>query len=73
MTLEFTERSPRKAAQFLNALMVGYLKERQSWKTENATAAENYKKALQLDPDNAKARDGFNEASSRVPPPSDDN
>ena len=42
VTLEFTERSPRKAAQFLNALMVGYLKERQSWKTENATAAENF-------------------------------
>jgi Flp pilus assembly protein TadD len=40
---------------------------------QNATAADNFKKALQLDPDNARARDGFNEAQSRVPPPSDDN
>ena len=39
----------------------------------NATAADNFKKALQLDPDNARARDGYNEASSRVPPPTDDN
>ena len=38
----------------------------------NSAAAENFKKALQLDPDNARAREGFNEASSRVPPPEDD-
>jgi Flp pilus assembly protein TadD len=39
----------------------------------NAQAAAQFKKALQLDPDNARARDGYNEASSRVPPPDDDN
>ena len=39
---------------------------------QNALAADNFKKALLLDPDNAQARDGYNEASSRVPPPSDD-
>ena len=38
----------------------------------NAQAAAQFKKALQLDPDNARARDGYNEASSRVPPPDDD-
>jgi cytochrome c-type biogenesis protein CcmH/NrfG len=40
---------------------------------QSSTAADNFKKALQLDPENARARDGYNEASSRVPPPSDDN
>jgi len=35
-------------------------------------AAAQFKKALQLDPDNARARDGYNEASSRVPPPDDE-
>jgi tyrosine-protein kinase Etk/Wzc len=44
VTLEFTSRSPRQAAHFLNALMVGYLKERQAWKTENASAAEDFVK-----------------------------
>ena len=38
----------------------------------NAAAVEHFKKALQLDPENARARDGFNEAQSRVPPPQDD-
>ena len=39
----------------------------------NATAAAAaFKKALQIDPDNARARDGYNEASSRVPPPDDE-
>lgn len=42
VTLEFTSPSPRQAAHFLDALMVGYLKERQTWKTENASAAENF-------------------------------
>jgi tyrosine-protein kinase Etk/Wzc len=44
VTLEFTSRSPRQAAHFLNALMVGYLNERQAWKTENASAAEDFVK-----------------------------
>ncbi|MGE0395468.1 MAG: protein kinase [Kofleriaceae bacterium] len=34
----------------------------------NAEAARNFKAALQIDPDNARAREGYNEASSRVPP-----
>jgi serine/threonine protein kinase len=34
----------------------------------NGEAARNFKTALQIDPDNARARDGYNEASSRVPP-----
>jgi serine/threonine protein kinase len=34
----------------------------------NGEAARNFKAALQIDPDNARARDGYNEASSRVPP-----
>ncbi len=38
----------------------------------NAQAAGQFKKALVLDPDNARARDGYNEASSRVPPPDDE-
>ena len=38
----------------------------------NAVAADNFKKALQLDPENTRARDGYNEASSKVPPPEDE-
>ena len=38
----------------------------------NAQAQSAFKRALQLDSDNKRARDGYNEASSRVPPPSDD-
>jgi cytochrome c-type biogenesis protein CcmH/NrfG len=38
----------------------------------NAQAVANFKKALQLDPDNSRAREGFNDASARVPPPTDD-
>jgi len=30
---------------------------------QKSAAAEAFKKALQIDPDNARARDGFNEAS----------
>ncbi|HEY0251172.1 MAG TPA: tetratricopeptide repeat protein, partial [Kofleriaceae bacterium] len=39
---------------------------------QNPVAAENFKKALQLDPDNKRAREGYNDASSKVPPPTDD-
>ncbi len=39
----------------------------------NAVAAEaSFKKALTLDPDDARARNGYNEAAGRLPPPSDD-
>jgi serine/threonine protein kinase len=38
----------------------------------NAVAADTFKKALQLDPENVRARDGFNEAQSHVPPAEDD-
>jgi tyrosine-protein kinase Etk/Wzc len=42
LTLEFIEGSPRLAASFLEQLMLAYLKERQAWKTEDATAAEAF-------------------------------
>ena len=38
--LYFSDRSPQKAAGFLQHLMLAYLEERHAWKTENATAAE---------------------------------
>jgi tyrosine-protein kinase Etk/Wzc len=42
LTLEFTHRSPLKAATFVRELMRNYLDERLSWKKENATAAEEF-------------------------------
>ena len=42
LTLEFLEGSPRLAASFLEQLMLAYLRERQAWKTEDATAAEAF-------------------------------
>ncbi len=42
VTLEFTDSSPYFAATFLRKLMTGYLNERQTWKTENARAAEDF-------------------------------
>jgi Flp pilus assembly protein TadD len=56
-----------KSSRIYTLLGEAYLNSGQS-----SVAAENFKKALQLDPDNVRARDGFNEASSRVPPPDDD-
>lgn len=35
-------------------------------------AAASFKKALQLNPDDARARNGYNEAIGRIPPPGDD-
>jgi tyrosine-protein kinase Etk/Wzc len=40
LTLEFTNPSPERAAAFLKHLIQGYLRARQSWKTEDASAAE---------------------------------
>ena len=42
VNLHFTDRSPRKSAAFLDRLILGYLEEHQSWKTENAAAAESF-------------------------------
>jgi len=42
VTLEFVAQSPRIAARFLDSLMAGYLNARQSWKAEDATAAETF-------------------------------
>jgi tyrosine-protein kinase Etk/Wzc len=42
VTLEFPDQSPQHAAAFLRELMDAYLSQRQSWKTENATAAESF-------------------------------
>jgi Mrp family chromosome partitioning ATPase len=40
--LTFTAKSPRLGVTFLNLLMHGYLEQRHSWETENATAAEAF-------------------------------
>jgi tyrosine-protein kinase Etk/Wzc len=42
ITLEFTSGSPRQSAAFLERLIAGYLSERQSWKVEDASAAEAF-------------------------------
>jgi len=42
VTLEFRSGSPRQAAAFLDRLIAGYLSERQSWKVEDAGAAEAF-------------------------------
>jgi tyrosine-protein kinase Etk/Wzc len=42
VTLEFRGQSPRLAARFLERLLAAYLNERQSWKAEDATAAEAF-------------------------------
>lgn len=42
LTLEFTDSSPQAAATFLRVLMSSYLGERQTWKTEDASAAESF-------------------------------
>jgi len=42
IALEFTSGSPRQSAAFLDRLIAGYLSERQSWKVEDASAAEAF-------------------------------
>lgn len=42
ITLEFTSGSPQKSAAFLQRLIDAYLSERQSWKVEDAGAAEAF-------------------------------
>jgi len=42
VTVEFVNESPRATAAFLESLMVAYLSARQSWKAEDATAAEKF-------------------------------
>ena len=42
ITLEFTSGSPRQSAAFLDRLIAAYLSERQSWKVEDAGAAEAF-------------------------------
>jgi len=42
VTLEFSSGSPRQSAMFLDRLIVAYLSERQSWKVEDASAAEAF-------------------------------
>ena len=42
------------------------------FRLKKGMTSAQFKKALQLDPDNARARDGYNEASSRVAPPDDE-
>jgi serine/threonine protein kinase len=61
-----TKLSPRSAKAF-TLLGDAYLSN-----GNNTQAAAQFKKALGLDPDNARARDGYNEASSHEPPPTDE-
>ena len=42
VTVEFAGESPRMTAAFLESLMGAYLNARQSWKAEDATAAEKF-------------------------------
>ncbi|MET0410614.1 MAG: GNVR domain-containing protein [Polyangiaceae bacterium] len=42
VTLRFAAETPAIAARFLRRLMLAYLEQRQFWKTENATAAEEF-------------------------------
>jgi len=42
INLEFANQSPRAAATFVTTLMGAYLERRQSWKSEEATAAEEF-------------------------------
>lgn len=42
VTLDYTHQSPYAAARFLSRLMECYLEERQTWKVEDATAAEKF-------------------------------
>jgi tyrosine-protein kinase Etk/Wzc len=42
VTLRYTGETPAIAARFLRRLMLVYLERRQDWKTENATAAEEF-------------------------------
>jgi len=42
ITVEYVNSSPRAAAAFVAALMRTYLERRQSWKSEEATAAESF-------------------------------
>ncbi|MDB4985330.1 MAG: capsular exopolysaccharide family [Myxococcaceae bacterium] len=42
LTLEFNSRSPQNARDFVNELMLGYLEERQNWKSARASAAEAF-------------------------------
>jgi tyrosine-protein kinase Etk/Wzc len=60
-TLQFSDSSPRKAASFLKQLMLGYLDERQEWKTANASAAETFM-TTQL----AKTRETLDDIQNRL-------
>jgi tyrosine-protein kinase Etk/Wzc len=61
VTLEFTAWSPRTAARFLDSLMAAYLNERQTWKAEDATAAETFvTEQLQ------KTRDSLNDFEKKL-------
>src|SRR5690606_34135764 len=42
VTLNYLHASPYAAKRFLSRLMECYLEERQTWKTEDASAAENF-------------------------------
>ena len=68
--ISFLSRSARLAPR--NSMVFTLLGEAYLGSGNSGQAQSAFKRALQLDSDNKRARDGFNEASSRVPPPSDD-
>lgn len=64
----------RRAAQLVptSTRVFTLLGEAHAGSGQFGAAAEAFKRALQLDPDNARARLGYEQAASRVPPPTDE-
>jgi Tfp pilus assembly protein PilF len=57
----------RKSAHVYTLLGDAYLRADKPEKS-----ADNYKRALRLDPDSKRARDGYNAAAKLIPPPEED-
>jgi cytochrome c-type biogenesis protein CcmH/NrfG len=68
--ISFLSKAGRLAPR--NSMIFTLLGEAYLGSGSSGQAANAFKRALQLDSDNKRARDGYNEASSRTPPPSDD-
>jgi tyrosine-protein kinase Etk/Wzc len=61
LTLEYSNPSPKLSASFLEKLMDAYLETRQSWKTEDASAAETFV-ASQI----GRIRDSLSQVESKL-------
>ena len=68
--ISFLTKAGRLAPR--NSMIFTLLGEAYLGSGNNAQAASAFKRALQLDSDNKRARDGYNEASSRAAPPDDE-